>query len=77
MDRLVSVELRSLSVLASLPREPLLGTTLPDHPQHAMWKARYEAEQTFERERAAADTLWKATRPSLSVPCNELFASLE
>ena len=31
----------------------LLGTPLPDHPQHAMWKARYETEQTLERERAA------------------------
>ena len=26
---------------------------VPDHPQYTMWKARYDAEQAAERERAA------------------------
>jgi len=31
---------------------------VPDHPQYAMWKARYDAEQALARERAA----WRAQR---------------
>ena len=31
---------------------------MPEHPQYAMWKARYEAEQAVARERSA----WRTQR---------------
>jgi uncharacterized protein YjlB len=48
-------------------------SSVPDHPQYAMWKARYDAEQAVARERAA----WRAQRDAEQEGWREAWRSYQ